>query len=481
MSSRLDYEGMAPSELALAYYARWEGPVRESADPYPRPGESPPYLRAIRHLQEALFLPRRDGPLDNDAVKWAVMTHGGVDAAVDFRVQSEFTSWNESTHAYYNATRSKPNHHILCVGWDDAFPASRFLEGSRPPGDGAFLIKNSWGTDYADKGYLWVSYYDATFGDALAVFSGVEPASNFDAVYQYDALGRSAWIDAGAGELAWFANRFTAAGSGQVAAVSFYTPVPGTAYEVRVAGRLQEVGAAPVAAAGTVAVAGYHTVRLERPAAVTAGQVFVVAVRVVAPGWGRPVPVEAPSDLIAPRARAGQSYVGSDGAGWFDLTRRTGLSRANVCLKAFVNAAGAADTRAPRVADPRRRGAARRPGRDPLASRGPGLFQRKRDRRAAPARRRRQTARPPPHPRRRGGRARGVDSARDLAAGPVQRARPCLRRGGWPPGDRDSGRGRRQRRGAGRGGPPALTVGAGLRGAGRVCGGPVRPPRHRLQ
>ncbi len=349
MSSRLDYEGMAPSELALAYYARWEGPVRESADPYPRPGESPPYLRAIRHLQEALFLPRRDGPLDNDAVKWAVMTHGGVDAAVDFRVQSEFTSWNESTHAYYNATRSKPNHHILCVGWDDAFPASRFLEGSRPPGDGAFLIKNSWGTDYADKGYLWVSYYDATFGDALAVFSGVEPASNFDAVYQYDALGRSAWIDAGAGELAWFANRFTAAGSGQVAAVSFYTPVPGTAYEVRVAGRLQEVGAAPVAAAGTVAVAGYHTVRLERPAAVTAGQVFVVAVRVVAPGWGRPVPVEAPSDLIAPRARAGQSYVGSDGAGWFDLTRRTGLSRANVCLKAFVNAAGAADTRAPRV------------------------------------------------------------------------------------------------------------------------------------
>ncbi len=38
MASRLVYEGMAPSELAAAYYARWEGPVLESSDPYPRPG-----------------------------------------------------------------------------------------------------------------------------------------------------------------------------------------------------------------------------------------------------------------------------------------------------------------------------------------------------------------------------------------------------------------------------------------------------------
>ena len=87
MASRLVYEGMAPSELAAAYYARWEGPVLESSDPYPRPGRSPEYLRAVRHVQEVLFLPRRTpGTLDNDAVKWAVMTYGGVDAAIDFDI-----------------------------------------------------------------------------------------------------------------------------------------------------------------------------------------------------------------------------------------------------------------------------------------------------------------------------------------------------------------------------------------------------------
>jgi C1A family cysteine protease len=353
MASRLDFEGMAPSELALAYFARWEGPVRDSADRYPRPGKSPPYLRAVRHVQEALFLPARQGPLDNAPAKWAIMTYGGLDAALDFRVQEEHESWDDSSHAYYNATRGEPNHHVLVVGWDDGYPASRFLAGSRPPGDGAFLIKNSWGADFGDEGYAWVSYYDATVGDALVAFSGVEAAGDYDAIYQYDALGRSAWLGAGAGDVAWFANRFIAAGTGTVAAVSFYAPVSGTAYELRVAGRLAEIAAAPAATAGTITVPGYHTVRLERPATVRVGAAFVVAVRVVTPGWGKPVPVEAPSRLIAPRARAGQSFISADGSAWSDLTTLRalpGLSRANVCLKAFVDAASVADTRAPRVA-----------------------------------------------------------------------------------------------------------------------------------
>ena len=352
MASRLRYEGMAPGELALAYFARWEGPVRESSDPYPRPGGSPPFLRAVRHVQEALLLPGRQGPLDNAPLKWAIMTHGGVAAAVDFRVQSQYKSWNGVTHAYYNASRLTPNHHIMIVGWDDGYPAAGFLAGSRPPGDGAFLIRNSWGTDWGDEGFAWVSYYDATIGDAAMVYSGVESVKNYDAVYQYDALGRSAWVGVTASEEAWFANRFTAAGTGVVKAVSFYTPVPGTSYEVRVARGLGAVAAAPAAAAGTLAVAGYHTVRLQRPVAVTAGRRFVAAVRVETPGWDRPVPVEAPSEFIAPRARAGQSFVSAEGSTWRDLTTLAqvpGRSRANVNLKAFVDASGARDTRAPRV------------------------------------------------------------------------------------------------------------------------------------
>ena len=112
-------------------------------------------------------------------------------------------------------------------------------------------------------------------------------ADDYDAVYQYDALGRSAWIGTG-GEQAWYASRFRCVGSGDVAAVSFYTPVPGTAYEVRVAGSVRGVAAAPVAASGTVPVGGYHTIRLDSRPPSRAGDVFVAAVRVTTPGWSCP-------------------------------------------------------------------------------------------------------------------------------------------------------------------------------------------------
>jgi C1A family cysteine protease len=349
MASRLRYQGYAPSELAAAYYARWEGPVYESVDPYPDPGGSPDFLRAVRHVQEVLFLPERaPGAQDNAAVKWAVSTYGGVDAAVDFDTTPKFGFWNEETSAYYNGARAVLDHHVVCVGWDDAYPAGNFA--TPPPGDGAFLIKNSWSRDFGRRGYFWLSYYDVSFGKGLAVFDGVAKASDHDAVYQYDALGRSMWIGDGGGETAWFANRFSCAGTGDVTAVSFYTPVPGASYEVRVAGTLDGTGESVPAASGTIAVAGYHTVRLQQPAPVTAGGSFVVAVRVTTPGWQDPIPVEAPSGLIAPRAGAGQSYVSADGAAWTDLTLRDGFSQANVCLKAFVDdPSGEGDTGRPLV------------------------------------------------------------------------------------------------------------------------------------
>ena len=153
MSSRLDFDGMAPSELAAAYYARWEGPVAETSDRSPRPGGSPEFLRAVRHVQEVLFLPERaPGEADNAAVKWAVSTYGGVDAAIDFDAAAEFKFWNAKTSSYFNGERIELDHHVLCVGWDDAYPADAFA--TRPEGDGAVLVKNSWGTDHGLDGYF---------------------------------------------------------------------------------------------------------------------------------------------------------------------------------------------------------------------------------------------------------------------------------------------------------------------------------------
>ena len=66
----------------------------------------------------------------------------------------------QTTH-YLDASWGE-NHGVTIVGWDDQYPR-RYFQGAwgRPPGRGAFLVRNSWGDDWGEDGYFWVSYYAA--------------------------------------------------------------------------------------------------------------------------------------------------------------------------------------------------------------------------------------------------------------------------------------------------------------------------------
>ena len=143
----------------------------------------------------------------------------------------ESSGFNAAANAYYSRGTDL-DHHVCIVGWDDAYPAGRFLR--RPPGPGAFLIKNSWGTTVRAGRLFWISYYDRMLRRHAGGVHGVEAAGNHHAIYQHDALGWSRSIGFRS-ETGWFAARYTSGGDGRVSAVSFYTPGPGATYEVRVA------------------------------------------------------------------------------------------------------------------------------------------------------------------------------------------------------------------------------------------------------
>ena len=333
------YQVGGNSLMATAYLARWAGPVPLAQDAY---GDhaTPSGLTATRHVQDVLYIPRRRSSTDNDAVKAAIMEYGAV--YVTFSWDAAY--WRNDARAYFCPTSLMPNHAVDIVGWDDEYPASDF--SVRPPGNGAFIVRNSWGTGWGDGGYFYLSYYDATLAledvsdldDGNAVFVAAQPVDDYDTNYQYDKLGWTTSIGFSGSSTGWFANRFTATADGALKAVSFYAATPSSTYVVyegQSLSSLSEVGS------GTLALAGYHTVDLDSSPALTLGAKFVVAVKLSTPDYDYPIPAEyAWTEFYgysaAATASTGQSYVSADGSAWTDLVTMSGYANTNVCLKAFA-------------------------------------------------------------------------------------------------------------------------------------------------
>jgi C1A family cysteine protease len=323
--------------MAAAYLSRWSGPLDEADDPYraepdPQPMAIPSGL-ARKHVQDVLFLPDRSGPLDNDNIKWALVNYGAVFSAFYF----DGGYYDSSSFSYYYDGSEESNHAVAIVGWDDDYPAANF--NTPPPGNGAFIVKNSWSPAWGDAGYFHLSYYDSRV-DANTAFVGAESTGNYHGAYQYDPLGMTGTYGFES-DTAWFASVFTATETTTLAAaVGFYTTALNSDYSIYLYRGMPvpgdpRSGTLALSQSGSQAFAGYHTVPLSARVPLADGLVFTVVVRMTTPGYNFPIPMEGPVDEYSSiaAASAGQSFVGTDGAAWNDLTSLE--PNANAALKVF--------------------------------------------------------------------------------------------------------------------------------------------------
>ena len=116
-------------------------------------------------------------------------------------LRSNHTGFNKKNKAAYDSGNENADHAVLVVGYDDSYSKDKFtmkdasgnvIEGTTPPADGAFIIKNSWGlmnlNNDTDDGFLYLSYYDRSLTPPMSfTFDGESKHKtvNFD---QYDLM-----------------------------------------------------------------------------------------------------------------------------------------------------------------------------------------------------------------------------------------------------------------------------------------------------
>ncbi len=324
-------------QMSTAYFARTDGPVSETDDPYDlvaRPDCSP-----TRFVDNWVWMPDRSGPTDLDYIKQAILDYGALYTCY-YHNDSYYRSADST---YYYSGSADTNHCISIVGWDDN-------KDTAAASNGAFICRNSWGGSWGESGYYYISYYDSR----IAYYGLGHPIDlddsllNFDKVYYHDELGMTGSAGWGDGD-DWGANKFVAQSDGNIKAVGFYSSASGMSYEIRIYDNMNgtaletQLGSTQT---GSVQYRGYYTVPLDTEIPITNGNDFFVAVRfntTTGTTNNYPVPVESPitNYSSSATASAGEGYASSTGSSYSDITTwGAGFTDSSVCIKAFTGPAG---------------------------------------------------------------------------------------------------------------------------------------------
>jgi hypothetical protein len=177
-----DQDDCGDSGAVMEYdfpYVAWNAPCN-------CPYDHPYWIDSYHFVETGMSVP------SVEAMKQAIYEHGPLAVAV--RVNSAFQAYGGGV---FNACEpGTVNHCVALVGWDDNAGAN-----------GAWIMKNSWGTGWGESGYMRIEYGCSKIGYAAAYSSYTPPppsgiAHNFvevpisaEAIAEDPALARARCFD----------------------------------------------------------------------------------------------------------------------------------------------------------------------------------------------------------------------------------------------------------------------------------------------
>ena len=304
-------------------------------------------VNVITQLNDAINFPTYKATENKTQIKQQMKQHindyGGIYAQIYGASLYNNECYNNKTGALYcdDDTKYQINHSVLIVGWDDNYSKDNFIESKKPQNNGAWIIKNSWGTEQrynleemknfifkqlpdkcaeygwtsanmipdeiakkvfeelgytiendeavmnvGDKGFMYISYEDVNVYKNLYGITNAQQEVKYDKIYQYNQFGGPMTIiykKANKGRLATVFDKKTNE-TEYLTQVSINTPETYTCkVYVNPNGSSKEksdLQLVQLKSGETVTFgAGYHTIEFKNPVQIT-GNSFTVVIEV---------------------------------------------------------------------------------------------------------------------------------------------------------------------------------------------------------
>ncbi|MBI5218511.1 MAG: hypothetical protein HY958_06225 [Bacteroidia bacterium] len=312
--------------MSAAYFSRLGGPILDSKDIYqplpPYYGYCPTDVTPTAFITDARFLPN-----DGAIIKQALLDHGALYTSMHWRD----SSYNDTTKTYYYDGNLPENHAVVLAGWNDT--------NTTAGGTGAWLVKNSWGTAWADTGYFYVSYNDTKILSQNAYFpTRLDYDKKYKAYYyaEYGYLGNLGYNDSTAYGLV----KYTASENQEIKSIGTWIPSANTTVSIEFYNNFDGTNLTGLLSSVTDYVCdypGYYTIDLPEPISIQKNNDFFIKVKYYTPGALYPIPVEQaiPGDVSNPVIETGKCWISHSGSAWLAIGNNTTYEK-DLCINAYA-------------------------------------------------------------------------------------------------------------------------------------------------